>query len=408
MAELILFIINPLLTLFYGILNLKKNKKRMVVFFTISLAIISTYIPYHAGDSVRYAFKYYELNCFSLKEAYVHYLPGSDFLFYNFLFLFSRLKLPYNFFLIFMNLIILFIIVKLLERINKLNISNIACLYLPATILLLVRFPLATYISIYALVILKGYKRYLLLLSCLYIHKFSIVLIILYLFVEKFYKIFQQIKIRKMCILIIILSNLIIKNVYFFYRLFPHNYYMKKFYNYKMRFFDNYSEIFFGKLEIVNLLSFFMVIISFIYLCYCIKKIKKDKEFYFLIVFGSFILSFFRISLVIFRFSWIFNIFFILFLLRQSKNKDLFFKIHYFLRNLIFILNLVGILYYAIIFYVKNYNSFPQIFYPTIMQIIGLDNKYNKKIKDIAIFYPQKYELGGSLMADLKKYYNEN
>lgn len=409
MLRLALFTLNCFLSLICEILDLKRSNKKGILIFAMSLAIISTYIPYHAGDSVRYAFKYYELNCFPLKEAYTYYLPKSDFVFYNFLFLFSRLKLPYNFFLIFLNFLILFIIIRILKKMNKLNISNIACLYLPSTILLLVRFPLATYISIYGLIELKGFKRYLLLFLCLYIHKFAIVLIILYLFVEKFYKILKNIPIKIICILTIIISNLIIRSIDLFYNLCPNNYYMLKFYNYKIRFLDNYSEIFLGKLEIVNVFSFFMVVISFVYLLILQnKKIKKDKEFYFLMIFGTFILSFFRISLITFRFSWIFNIFFILFILKYSKNKSLFFKLHCFLRNFIFLLNLIGILYYATFFYIKNYNSFPPIFYPTIVQFIGFNNKYNEKIKKIAVFYSKKEELGESLMADLEKYYNES
>lgn len=83
MQNLIIFMINPALYILYRLLNykyfLKKNKEWL---FILSLAIVNTYIPYNAGDSVRYGFKYYELMLYPIREAWNNYLPHQDYLYY--------------------------------------------------------------------------------------------------------------------------------------------------------------------------------------------------------------------------------------------------------------------------------------------------------------------------------------
>ena len=67
--------------------------------------------------------------------------------------------------------------------------------------------------------------------------------------------------------------------------------------------------------------------------------------------------------------------------------------------------NIIIILYYSSIFYIKNYDVIPLFVYPTVVQTIGINNQYNKKIKTIAEIYPEKEKLGRSVMANLEEYY---
>ena len=263
--NLVVFIINPVLYVFCRIINYKTFlKEKKEYFFALSLAIINTYIPYNAGDSIRYAFKYYEIMLYPIKEAWNIYLPHQDYIYYGILFLFSRLKIPYNIFIIFTSFVMFYIILSLL---NNLNIKNKICvffiLYNPIIISLEIRFPLANYLSLYCLMNIKKSKKYfLLLILAFFIHKSSCILIIVY-FLSIILPKFIKITVKKIFFLFLICNYLYIK-ISLLYIYFPDNYIIKKLYNYSQ---NNLQKIVY---DAINNKLGYMWIINFLLLLYFI------------------------------------------------------------------------------------------------------------------------------------------
>lgn len=406
MKDFIIFMINPLLYLGYKIINYKNFlKEKKEILFALSLAIINIYIPYNAGDSVRYAFKYYELILFPLKEAYQYYLPSQDKVYYGILFVFSRLKIPYNIFVIFISFIIFYIILSLLKNIKskKLKMFYFLLLYMPLYIALALRFPLAVYIMVYALLQKNNLKKCVFVILSLLIHKAAVILLLIYI-INIFLSLYiNKFNIKFFIVLLIFLSNLFYFYLDVIYKYFSKNYIIEKLFVYSQtEYFNIFWKIVSSKSGFYCIFMFLAFVFSFLYLI--TSKNLKGTDYNFLLIFGSIIISFVRIIEIPYRFCWIFNIFFVIFLVKNNLKSKLliFYKIFILCHTF---MNIIIILYYSSIFYIKNYDVIPLFVYPTVVQTIGINNQYNKKIKTIAEIYPEKEKLGRSVMANLEEYY---
>lgn len=407
MGSVLLFWINPFFYFILKIYCILKNKytKRNLLnkfLFIFSLIIITTYIPYSGGDTIRYSFKYYEIQVFSWEEVVKYYLTPADPLFFKTLHLFSYLRIPYNLFIIFTEGVIFFLLYSLLE-IEDENKKNQVILMLYAPLIIFgSRFAIAIYMVVFSIFKLNEgkIKGIIFFIASIFVHKGASLVFIFYILSL----ILSKIKINKKIVafFILLIGGSIYNSITYFYSLFPEVYLISKAYYYKEIEILTY-ENFFSKTSIWYFLVIFNMFIAYFSLFF-MKKKEKDSLHYFLILFGSFIISFFQFVMVISRYAWVFNLFYVIYSIRNLSKINIVFK---YLSYLYVTINILIVLYYSTWLYVKRYNSFPQIFYPTIIQILGYDNKYNEEIEKIAKNYPDKELLGGSLMANLDKYYKE-
>lgn len=404
----LIFLINPILYIIYKLILFKNFlKKGNESLLALTLAIINIYIPYNMGDSVRYAFKFYEFQTATFEYAKKFYLPDGDPLYYNVLYFFSYFDLPYSLFVILVSFISYLIIFKLIKKYNIYNLPSILFLiflYQPFYLALGLRFPLASYLMIYGILGEKKRLKFLYIFLALLTHKASIVILVFYYINKIFYGYLKRINIKLLSIFIIFIGNFFYLNIENLYKNLPNNYILNKAYWYKINPIGSYIEQFMNRTYTVNIFPFLAFFVSYFYLLFS-KKMNKDKEYCFLIIFASFILSFFNIYQIPDRYIWIFNVFFCIYLLKIIKSKNIFLNIYRKLMYCFFGGNIILFIYFSTIFYINKYTSIPIIFYPTLFQIIGYDNEYNKEIRNIVISYPEKEKLGKGISAKIEVYY---
>ena len=245
---ILLFLINPIIYIIFCFCKRNSLKTKIdKLLFILSFSIIGTYIPYNAGDSFRYAFKYYELRTFPYNEAVISYLPSSDVLYYKVLHFFSYIGFPYSAFVIFINFMSLYILFKLISDSSSILIKEkkiyFILLYMPIMIALSQRFPLSAYIMIYSLYKFSFSRKYryifLVVLSVL-VHGANVILILIYGLSSIFFYI-KKINEKFIVILIIIVGSLFYINLEEIYYFFQNNYLIKKAFNYKLSTFSRYS-----------------------------------------------------------------------------------------------------------------------------------------------------------------------
>lgn len=403
---IIVFFLNPILYIFYRLLKyktfLKKNNEYL---FAISMGITVTYFPYVGGDSLRYGFKYYSLRI--LEGAKELFLPNVDILYYNTLYIFSFIGIPYNIFVTIMGTIIAMIILKLLKKNSRRYKYSLflpfILTWVPNIISNLQRTPLALFICSFGLEKMKTSKKYIILifLSTL-IHKITYILIILYCFNNSFYKVLKKINLKRFSIFSILISNFIYGYIDELYQNFSNIYIISKAYGYKKFVEFSYRNLFDTKLDISIFFAIGASVLGYLILLFG-KQFRRNKEYYFLIILGNFIMSFIFIVHVPYRFCMIFNLFFVLYCLKNNyfKNKKIIlFKI---LQGAYISINLIGIIYYNSVFYYKKYDDISFIFYPTLLQIAGVNNKYNDELKKLIEIYPNLKQLGTTLPEGLSK-----
>lgn len=404
MIDVILFFINPIIFILKAIFSNKFGSKIWLT--SLSVAILSIYIPYSWGDSIRYAFKFYEIAYLTFEKS-IEYLPWKEPLFYGILLLFSKLRLPYTIFLIFCNFIIVSIIFKIIniKKFSGQRLFYFLLLYSPITFALPYRFILAIYISIYGLLKNK-LQRYIFFIFAFLIHRSTITIPLLYLLVSIFYPILKKINTLLISLLIILISQIIFFKLDTIHRFFPTNYLIAKAYYYSTLGLSYFYEMFEYKINYISILLYISFLFSYLYL-FTIKSSRKNKLYFYLIILGTFILSLLQFSFIIDRFSGVFNILFVIFIMQYKDKKNYAFKFYKVLR-LCYGSGSVIILFYLAIF--TNYKLFPSnipiIFHPTLFQIVGYKNYQNLKIRSIAYFYPNKDELKDDVMVDLEDYDN--
>ena len=402
----LLFFLNPLLFLFYCLF--KKNIRRSIwdmpklkFLFIISLSIIGTYYHYAAGDLQRYGFKYYEVKGLPWVEAAQKYLPPTDALYYNLLHLFSYIGLPFSVFIIFINFFCFYLVLKIINEINPKNkMEMFLLLYSPFLVSYSQRFPLACYLQIFAILKLERFKyRYLILIILsFFIHKGAAVILFFYICSILLHKM----KINKFFLAmgVFILSFLSFNSIQYFYQLLPNVYFIEKANRYKNSIHASYS-IFFS--EISFFLLFYIIAMLFAYIFFITEKnINKDKIYYFLVCFGAFILSFIQIATTTQRYTWVFNIIYVIYCYKYQVKISRIFKLFFYFYLM---LNLLILFYYDLYLYPKKYKLPPRCLYPTLLQISGYNNKEDQKIKYIESIYPYKKQQGNKITIDLDKYY---
>lgn len=406
---ILLFLINPIIYIIFCFCKRNSLKTKIdKLLFILSFSIIGTYIPYNAGDSFRYAFKYYELRTLPYNEAVISYLPSSDVLYYKVLHFFSYIGFPYSAFVIFINFMSLYILFKLISDSSSILIKEkkiyFILLYMPIMIALSQRFPLSAYIMIYSLYKFSFSRKYryifLVVLSVL-VHGANVILILIYGLSSIFFYT-KKINEKFIVILIIIVGSLFYINLEEIYYFFQNNYLIKKAFNYKLSTFSRYST----NIILISATQFlgniFSLFIAYKKLIFNNKELKKDGFYYFLIILGAFIIAFINFASIPQRYAWVFNVAYVIFCIKNKIRINFLFKMILYFSS---IFQIILILYYGTYYYSKNYNAFPQILYPTIFQMIGYNNKYNEKIEKIALNYDDKKGLGKGINANLSKYY---
>lgn len=407
----ILFFINPVILIIYKLLKYKyflKEKKEVLC--ALSLAIFSTYIPYERGDSIRYAFRFYQFRLYPFEEAYNKFVPLTDKIYYNFLFIISKLGLPYNFFVFIINFFMIYIMFHIIRKhVKKKYFFSFCLMYNPINLALGLRFPLANYMVLYSFLCIKNKKtKYILLIVSIFIHKIALVLILICVLTFILCKYFKNVNIKKISLLVILLGNVFYLSIELLQRIFIKNFIIQKLAYYKTLGFSAYTNLFLEKANFLNIFHFLSFFLSYLFVLQ-VKENNKNYYYYFLVILGGIIVAFLPFSHILFRYSWIYNIFFIIYI-SQKKKQSILLYCYKMSRIFFLVLNVLTIIYWSTFIYITKYKSIPFFLYPTPLQIIGYDNAYNKKIENIAFLKEEEHiNLSrNNIMADLEKYYNNN
>lgn len=107
----ILFLLSPILSFPFVIYGIYKNNKSSIVLFCLILSIMSYgFISGYGNDKSYYIYLYKEFELMSFHGFLEYILDKADFIFYILIYIFSLLKIPFDFFSMFVTFLTLYII----------------------------------------------------------------------------------------------------------------------------------------------------------------------------------------------------------------------------------------------------------------------------------------------------------